>query len=329
MTEIQLLNKPTPVEKYGGITLKIVILWIMGIIASFIFGWFLMNFMGSNDSGAFVFAAIFGIIFLAIFLLQAFFVPENGPSAFSLFLESIAMVLPFIAKSPVIISFSVVIFMVLYAGNSAGRTALENNLKINFWNTSKAVLPKGIAAVSLLIAGLIPAYMALSARQFPISPSIFREVVFSGSFLPGKIVPGFSPSATIENIARNTAVQKLSQVPNVRLLPDAARQQIINDSVSGFYQALSSYVGSAINPKLTISDLLYEIAKEKFLKLSETLKYAIYAVIGILAFFTIEAVSWPLRMVVSMFAFIVMEIMLALGFAQIVFEQRSKEIIIT
>lgn len=330
MTEIQLLNKIRPAEKSGTVTLKIIILWVFGVITAFLFGWFLKDFFSSNNSSSLLISVIFAVVFLAIFLLQSFFVSEKGASAFIIFLESIAITLPFIGKSLVILSFSLAIFSILYIANSRGRNEIENSLKINFWGVSKAILPKSIIAVSLLFGALTPLYLSSSGEKgLPISPFLFKEIISSGNFLFNKFFPGFTTFSTIEEIATKTAITKLNQVPDARLLSDSVKQQFIQQVISDFYQAISSYASFKVDPKLTVSDAFYEFAKEKFLKLSDQQKITVYAIFGILLFFSIEAVSWPIRIIISATAFIVFEILLALGFAQIVFEEKSKEIIIT
>lgn len=330
MTEIQLLNRSTSVEKPGAISLKIIILWIAGIIAAFASGWFLKSSFGAANSANIILGASFIIIFLAIFLLQSFFVPDRGASIFSIVLESVAIVLPFIVKSLWVLSFMPVIFIILYIGNSRGRSTLENSLKISFWSVSKAVLPKGVVAISLLIAGLAPLYLSSAGKQeFPISPFFFRELVTPGNFLVGKFFPGFTNDATLEEIAVKASVDQLNKMPEARNLTDTAKKQIITSNVSQIYERISFYAGGNFNPKLSIPESVYEILRKKFLNLSDQTKNIIYAAIGILIFFIIEAISWPLRIVISILAFIVMEILLALGFAQTSFEQRSKEVIIT
>ena len=79
---------------------------------------------------------------------------------------------------------------------------------------------------------------------------------------------------------------------------------------------------------MNIPDSLYQIAREKFLNLSERGKQIVFAIIGLLIFLTIEAISWPLRSVISILTFVIYEILLAIGFARISLEQRSKETII-
>ncbi|MEK7149554.1 MAG: hypothetical protein AAB757_01055 [Patescibacteria group bacterium] len=329
MTEIQLLDKKTSLEHPGSISIKIIVLWILGIAAAFAFGWFLKDFFRTTDWNALFWASVLGLVFSIIFLLQTFFTRQNSASAFILVLESLAMVITFITESLVILSFSVIIFAVLYWGNYSGRKVLENNMKINFWETSRAVLPKAVAAFALLFGGLMPFYSAVADQdRFPVSPFLFREVMSSGDFIINKFLPGFTISSTLEEIALKTSEQSLNRLPGAENLSKTAKQQIIGKSASEFYDRVSSFLGIKINPKMNIPDSLYQIAREKFLNLSERGKQIVFAIIGLLIFLTIEAISWPLRSVISILTFVIYEILLAIGFARISLEQRSKETII-
>lgn len=329
MTEIQLLDRKTSLKHPESISIKIIILWILGIATAFAFGWFLKDFFRTTDLNALLRIGVLGLVFSIIFLLQTFFTRQNSASAFILVLESLAMVITFITESLVILSFSAVIFAVLYWGNYNGRKVLENNMKISFWETSRAVLPKAIAAFALLFGGLMPFYLtAADQSKFPVSPFLFHEVMSSGDFIINKFLPGFTASSTFEEIAVKTSEQSLSQLPGAENLSKTARQQVISRSVSEFYNRISALFGIKINPKLNIPDSLYQVAKTKFLELSDRGKQIVFAIIGLLIFLTIEAISWPLRLAISVLTFVIYEILLATGFAGISFEQRSKETII-
>ena len=329
MTEIQLLERKTSLEHPELISVKIIVLWILGVAAAFAFGWFLKDFFRTTDWNTLLWTGVLGLVFSIIFLLQTFFTRQNSASAFILVLESLAMVIVFITESLVILSFSVIIFTVLYWGNYSGRKVLENNMKINFWETSRAVLPKAVAAFALLFGGLMPFYSAVADQdRFPVSLFLFHEVVSSGDFIINKFLPGFTASSTFEEIAVKTSEQSLNQLPGAENLSKSAKQQIIGKNASEFYDRVSSFLGIKINPKMNIPDSLYQIAREKFLNLSERGKQIVFAIIGLLIFLTIEAISWPLRSAISILTFVIYEILLAIGFARISLEQRAKETII-
>lgn len=330
MTEIQLLTKPTSVEKPGGINAKIIVLWIFGLITSFASGWFLKDFLNASQSGGLILVSVSFLLFIIISLLQALFVSEGDASAFIVILESIVMILPFMTKSLLLLLLIPIMFIFLYIGNSNTRKVVANNLRIDFWSASRVFLPKGIIAVSILVGVLLPFYLtSADSKIFPLSPALFNDIISSGSFLTQKIFPWFDPSSTIESMVLTTAAEKLNQVPNARFLSEDAKKAFLDDFTAGVYGQISSYIGSPVNPKLTVSASIYKIAEEKFVKLPERTKNIAYAIGGILLFFAIEAVSFPLRAIISILAFIIFEILLALGFAQISIEQVSREIIIT
>lgn len=329
-TDSNLLNKPSAGTKgAGGVNLKIIILWIFGVISAFICGWFLKDFFADSSWHSLIAASVAAAVFLAIYTLETVFVEIASASAFIIFLESFALVIPFIVRSVTILSGGLVVFAILFIGNSIGRKIVGNQLVINFNQASSAILSRGIMAIALFAGFVVPFYLTSDKDQFPLPPSMFEGIVSSGTFFLDKILPGFTPTSTIEEIATNLATSKLNQIPGAAQLPASVRQRAIQDSVSGLSGQISSFFGVEINPKLTLGDALYEAARQRFLGLAVHNRDIVLAIIGVLAFLTIETFNWPIKIVISFFAFLIYEILLVTGFAAIELESRSKEVIVT
>lgn len=328
MTEIQLLNRNQTVEKTGGISIKIIILWVFGVVAAFGVGWYLKSFFETSDWNFLIWASSAAVVFLIVLFFQVLFVREKGALAFAIFLESVAMVAIFIPKSIVVLSFAVVLFIVFFWGSRRARSILKNSLKIDFWGASRPVLSKGIIGIALLFGGLLPFYLNASEGNFPVSPFLFEEIIDSGGFIIKKFLPGFTSTSTIEEIALKTSQSEINKMPGAYNFPKETRQELLNQGVSQFYLKISDVFGIKINPKLNIPETFYNWARDRFLVLSDTNKKVFLAGIGLLVFVTIEAVSMPLRLAIALFAFIIYEILMALGFANIEFEEKSKEIIV-
>ncbi|MDI6717578.1 MAG: hypothetical protein QMD86_00795 [Patescibacteria group bacterium] len=308
--------------------LKIISLWFFGILSAGLFSWFLNQSLKSGDWNFALYGALSGIFFLIVFLFQVFFTKENKKAAFVIFLESMAII-SFIADILMyFLFFFAFLFLCLYFGYSAGRKIIDNNLKISFWNVSKAVLPKGVLAISLAISITIPSFLNGSKQDFPLPFSIFENIVKSGEIIIQNFFPGVSPSMTFEEAARKAAEAKINELPEARFLSAREKQVIVNQAALGFYKQFSDYFGMSINEKSTISKWIYDIIKEKFLNLSGQSKNFVFLLIGALIFIFIETLSLPIRLVISFFAFILYEIMLALGFVKVQLEDKSKEVLI-
>lgn len=327
MTEIQLLNRKPAVEKTGGFSIKIIVLWVLGIISAFGISWFLKDFFESSNWNALILASVLTFVFLVLFLLQTIFTKEKKVSAFIIFLESAAMAAIFMTKSFAISAFIPIVFLIFFWGYRRGRKILDNGLKIDFWGTSRVVLSKGVVAAAILAGGILPFYLNTTDAKFPVSPFLFEELVDSGSFAINKFLPGFNASSTIEEIALENSKNQLNRMVGAYSLPKETKQEIINEGMEAFYDNISNALGIEVDPKLNIPESLYNVSKNWFLGLTDKEKRMFFAGFGIFVFLTIEAISWPLRIIISIFAFIIYEILIALGFASIEFEARSKEVL--
>ena len=328
MTEVQLLNRKPSIESHSEVSPKIIIFLFFSIASAFLMGAFLSNFFSSANWNSLLWGGVSGLIFLVFFLLQTFLFPGRGISVFVILLQSLMTVITFIIKAPIIVSFFLIIFWILYLGNNKGRKLILNSIRINFWDVSKAVLPKGILALAILFGALIPFYLSSLGDQFPFPRNIFREVATSASSITERILPGFNSSSTIEEIARKSSEADLEQLPGAQNLSKASREQIIAQGAASFYKNLSSIFGITVDPKFNIFDAIYDFLKNKFMELPEEERKMIFVIIGIVIFITIESVSWPVRMVVSLLAFLVYEVFIASGIINITLENRAKEVIV-
>jgi len=142
-----------------------------------------------------------------------------------------------------------------------------------------------------------------------------------------KIFPGINPTMTMDQAVRVIAQNQLNRAPGFQLLPQKAQEQELKKQSTLLLGNLSQYFGVEINPRLNISDAIFEAVKKKFESLPDNIKTVIFIGVGFLIFLAIETFAWPLKVVIGFLAFVVYEILMTARFAKITVETRSKEII--
>lgn len=330
MEEQHLINsKGFSLDKSEIFNLKIISLWIISAAFAFLTSWFLKSALETKNSQFYLLSAFASLMFLAFFILETLFISRKETVILVIFLDSLALCVLFISYTVPILILAALIFIILFYGNLRGEKILNNSLKFSFWEFSRVVLPKGILALSLFFSVIIPVSLKSGNNNgFPLPNSFFEGIIKSSQGIAGKILPGVDLTSSIGIAASQIAEMNINKIPETQILPPKMKKQLISKAAEDFYGQISNFLGFEVNPNLTFSQAIYQAAKEKFFALSNEMRNWVFIIIGLLLFLSIEGVSLPIRWIISLFGFIVYQIMLATGFARISVENTLKEVII-
>lgn len=328
-----LLSKDTiEVEADKSIS-KIVVLAIIGAAFSFFFGYFLKIFLLEGQFNSLLFCFLAGLGFLVFFILDVFFIKTAWLANLIIFLNVAAFSAPFYDRLSQIFGIGALIsFLFLIWGGYSGRRELENTLRIKFWRISRKAFPKAMIALALFVAVVYAevSNFEIGEKEFFISKTTFEKIISPAANLGiiQKFLPGFDLSLPIEKLIENLAVNQAEKNSQFNLLPETAKNQLINQSVADLEKEISNFIGGPLNPQATTSDALYDIIVSKFSGLPANVKSAVPMIMAALIFLIIVSLSYFIRLIVTVLAFLIYEICLALGFSVIMMEGRSKEIIV-
>jgi len=319
---------------------KIIILAILGIVFASVFSYFLNSFFINYQTTTLTISVGALAGFLIIFLFQSLFIKSLWRVNLIIFLQSIGLMAGFYKRilAPLqgkeIDIVPLILFWLMFAflvwANWSGIRETRNLLKVKFWRISKIVLPKAIAAIALAgsVLFVFPSSPLTVGFQLPISSSSLEKFLTPASGILQKFIPGFDVSLSVAELTKSLAERQIAKLPEAQRLPKSAQQQLIAKAMKDFEGQIANVFGSDINPKLKITDIAYEALKNKFEELPENLKFIVILSIAALLFLTIEGVAIPFRWFITIIAFIIYEILLMTGFATIMLEGKSREIII-
>ena len=313
---------------------KTIAMAIVGIVAAFGFGLFLNLSIASGNWNPIIITAVLGLLFLSVFLLNVFFIRVLWWSRLTALLEGLALLIGFFDK----FSFWIFVGAVLAAlaffwGNLAGLQELENLLKIKLWRVSKRAVPKAIIGLAVFVSLVYYANVEESGLskpgQFFISAPTFEKYFIqpAAPFLKN-FIPEFDLSMTAGDLIESMARGQIESSPQAQLLPKAAKELFVNQAAQESERQLSEWIGMPINPKSKISEVIYDAMVKKILELPAEVKNVIPAATALLIFLTIISFTWLIRWLSTFVAYLVYEILLALGFAAVMMESRSREIIV-
>lgn len=301
---------------------------LVGILFALGFSWFFHSFLLGGEWMQLLWSSLCAIGFLVLFTLQTFFIRSTGHFALVFFLQSVALLGFFITLTVPMIILFVVAYGLLFSASYGGRKVLDNTLKIDFWNISKLIVPKGIIVITLLVSVFIPLYLQAHRDTLPLSLSTFDKVLSSSNIFVQRFYKDFDPSKSVEEVARTTTEQQLAKMPEAQTLNANQKALIVKEGMKGFYAKIFDYTGVQINPKDPVSRVAYGILEEKFGALKDEAKLWIFVIVGSIVFISIASIMMPIRIVVALLAYFLYEVMIALGFGRITIEERPKETII-
>jgi hypothetical protein len=326
-----LLNKTDEVETDKS-AYKIIVLAVIGIIFSFLFGYFLKFFISTGDWNFLLFSFLASIGLGIFFLLNVFFIKTFWRAYLIIFLEILALLIGFYDQFSIVLGLTALVsFLILIAGHSSGYSELRNMLSIKFWRISKVALPK---LIGVLIFFSVAAYInnvqaTISTKEgFFISSAAFEKIVFLTTPLIQKFLPEFNPFLKVEELFVNLAKKQIEQEPQLKLLSENYKKQLINQATKELEQKVSEFIKAPFNSKAKVSEAVYEAMVYKFKTFPHQIKTIILISIGVLIFLTIAGLALPFRWLITILAFVIYEFLLITGFAIIAAESRSREIIV-
>lgn len=298
--------------------LKVNVIAIIGIILSFGFSFFIhRTYELSGDLTVnIIVALLFAALFLVMVFLQSIFIKDIGRIGTILFLEVSVMLIPFIfLLSGFLFTGLLLTFLFLFWGSYSSKNELQYSMKTRIFRLSRFVLPKAITGLSIFVAA---GYMSVFQDQgLVISEQAFRRIALPADGIVQAVFPGLSLEDSFEE-----AVIKLN--PESKTLSAKEKEALIKskqDNISGIlrynFESRDSFIS-----------IFYDAYKFHARKLSESRKVVALSVLGAAIFLIIKSVGMPISWLVALVAVIIYEILVALGFAIVVLETRSKEIVL-
>jgi len=312
--------------------LKIAVLAVFSVVSLSAFGYFFKLFFQGGKENFLLISGLSAIVFLIFFTLQTLFIKSLKINSLIIFLSCVGLAAIFydIANFAILTGI-VLVFLALFFGNINGVRELRNSLKINFWKINKTVLPKAVAAIFLFISIIYIYGNSAVNGEFFISQRNFEKIVLSPSIIIAqRFYPEINTSLTINELAVNLAKKQIEESSELNVLPSTVKKTMVNQAAAELEKQIGGFLNipESAGKKSTISETLYETLKNKFNAFPENIKSLILIGVVLAIFLTLEVLALPIRLIISSLTFIVYEILLAFGFANVELEGRSKEIII-
>lgn len=312
-------------------SVKVISLLFLEIVSAFLMIFYLRQvIVAFNGQNLMLFLAGFGL-FIIFSFLSALFINGMLWSSLAAGLSVVASLAVFYDYFSITLIISgLFVFLIFIWAIHSLRSELDNSLKIRFSRLVKIFLAKTTLGLAILITLF---YYSLASTQggFLVSFDNFKFLALNpNEKIIGIFIPDFSFQKPLQTVLVGVFEKQLAdKIPGFESLPASAKETILKAAVQQqFLDGLEKFFGSKINANDPIDKIIYNVLTIKFNQLSETFKYWITIGIFIILFLIIQFVFIPVKWILVVVLSSVYLLLLALHFARVKIEPRSKEILV-
>lgn len=335
------------VEKKSGYAWKIIIFGLLGTIWSLAVGFLLARvFQGGVIVG--LHSAWWFLLFLLIltinFILESIF--ADSSRWIFVITQGIALSVGFYLAGDLssywLITIGIIPLAFLFFGRQAIRRTEEDMMKIRWHrmvSRGTALFLTGLIIFSAVNMGV--ALISNPPDEFFFSKESLGDFLESSDILGKLAYKDFSWQMnfidfakgmvvkTTKNIVNDTADKMLSGIPiDLSGVIDVKKQEVINQGAIAFVQQAEQFLKIKISGDDSLLDVAYNWLAKKFQSLSELTKKGFIIGAMILLFLILKAIAPIFSWIARSLAWLVYQLLTAIGFASMAYEMRSKEAIV-
>jgi hypothetical protein len=310
-------SKPDVVDVDRSVV-KIIIVVLFGIISAVLTGLFF-------EKGEYIFSLISALAFLVVFIIQNIFIKSFDKIFIADFLQVAALSAMFYKLfSGYLLAAIIVLIILLFKASFDAKRELNSTLKIRFFRISKLILGSAAPAVFIFLVAIF-LIQGVSIKESWLDRAFYPVTPFVKQYLPD-----FSPQMPVSELLKDMALSGLqeSDVEKINELPKWAANQMIEESIAQLEERMEALTGSDIVPENSVSSNVYSIISDKIAGLSSASRLYLGVIVIVTAFIFIKSLMPIIYPVIAFAAFIIYEILLAVKFAVVQLETRSKEVVI-
>ena len=291
--------------------LKISIISGIGVLAAIALSYYTNLIYKEPGANNFILTAVFIIILIIVFFLQSLFVKSTNFNMLVALGETLGLVSFLILNnySFILLIAIALAYLALYSSIKKSKKELKNQLVISITKIAKFSVPKIITAIVILIS------VIYSQPFFPENINVSKSLI--------KNILG--PSEIIIKVADNYLKLGLKNFSIDMTIPQIAKESGLPKEI---LEAQLQSIGLTIKSDESILDGVYNFVNDKIKNLNQTVRWSIFGSMFFLIFLTIKSFFWMFYWFIYLLIYLFYEILMALGFCKLTYEQINKEIIV-
>jgi hypothetical protein len=320
---IRQVNPETPIRDTG--FYKAIAIDVLGVISALSVGYVYKGYLGGGFNVTVLLGAVG--IYGTFTVLQAFLNKGFAHRFLVLFIEVIALLVFFYGTDMRILVAAIgVLFGFIFWGDVNGRLVLDNGLQVKFFKAAFPVLKKFTTAIAIAFVLL---YVSQLDQNRPfISEGNFQVFYDWASGMVNKFYPDVNLGSSFGSLAESVARFELQGDESFKGLSPTNQAVALKQAADQLAGVVGGWMGGAVSAADSTSGIVYKFISGKLAGLRESLGNWFLFGWGVILFFIVRGFGWIFYSVLSIFTFIVYQILLASGFIHITGESRTHETIV-
>lgn len=325
---------------------KIVVLAVLGGAAAVVAAYAFKEFLATGRYGYLWATAAAAVAFAVLVVLHALFIKSARRMRLLVTLECLAPLVVFrshlMPDLPYLLLFGSVLLTYFTVGGAArGHRILSNSIKVHFFEISRSVVPRVATGVACFLSitfylsyfswGLLSRDVGISLLSgFLRSTESVLQIWYPKATLAGSVQEVLGSLVEGELTRRQERIVDVSgsQGPVAfGMLPDDAKAKIVAQGVIRTAGALEKTVGPLPLHEPLVS-VLYQLLDRTLGNREGAIRLEVGAAATLLLFGFIRGIASLFAWLVELIAFLVFKLLVAVNFAYLTLESRSREFIL-
>ncbi len=329
-------------------TFKIFLLAVLGVIFIFTAVSTFNLFITTASGSYFLWAIVSSVLFLTLTVLQVFFIKSGVKLFFILFFESALTLIIFYKylypkPSLILLSAPILLFIFLALAVNHGSKILSNSIKIHFIPVARTIIPKAVTGLLLFLVILVYLnYFEWGRFNEKLGQALVNQTLIGSTPAFRIWTPQYSYNQTTQNFLEGIAENQLNRFKpklfndssfdfesfNFDNLPAEQKKLLISQAAKELESTFEDLLGGPLNSNEPLNLAAYRLTKDYFKDLAPQAKSFLGIIIAAFLFFFLKGVAILFYWLIEFLSFILFKFLIAVGFAYVSLETRSREFVL-
>jgi len=263
------------------------------------------------------------VMFLTLFILEVFFISQQGLLSVAATLNAVALAVPFFRLISLHFLVLFVVFTaILFYSAYRGQREAKNMIKVRFGRMVHIISTPMMTAIVIFLSATL-----ILSSNFSVKRERVDQVVRLATPITRHYVDNFTPDMKTTDLLIGFSLKEAEGDKRFEALTQFQKDAVIKQAVVDLETRIEESIGTQINLDAPVSQNVHNIIETRLSLLTPKaqLYWSLIAILIIWA--SIRSIEFVVYIPLTILSFLVYELLSALGFVAVQLESHSKEII--